>query len=103
MSPKCADETKYGVIDSITQRIESLKNEGQTLLGQAITDVVTINGVRFTLEDGTWGLIRASSNKPTLVVVVESPVSNDQMHAMFDAINDILADFPEVGEYDQKL
>ena len=103
MSPKCADETKYGVIDSITQRIESLKNEGKTLLGQAITDVVTINGVRFTLEDGTWGLIRASSNKPTLVVVVESPVSNDQMHAMFDAINDILADFSEVGEYDQKL
>ena len=32
-------------------------------------------GIRFTLEDGSWGLIRASSNKPSLVVVVESPSS----------------------------
>ena len=26
----------------------------------------------FSLEDGSWGLIRASSNKPSLVVVTES-------------------------------
>ena len=32
----------------------------------------------FSLEDGSWGLIRASSNKPSLVVVIESPTS-DQM------------------------
>ena len=36
---------------------------------------ITVNGVRVTVEDGTWGLVRASSNKPELVVVVESPVS----------------------------
>jgi phosphomannomutase len=35
--------------------------------------VNTINGIRFTLEDGSWGLIRTSSNKPALVNVVESP------------------------------
>ncbi len=42
---------------------------------RSVRDLVTVNGVRVTLEDGTWGLVRASSNKPELVVVVESPVS----------------------------
>jgi phosphomannomutase/phosphoglucomutase len=65
--------------------------------------VVTVNGVRFTLEDGSWGLIRASSNKPSLVVVVESPVSEARMHDVFEEINRTLAAFPEVGEYDQKI
>jgi phosphomannomutase/phosphoglucomutase len=60
--------------------------------------------VRFTLEDGTWGLIRASSNKPSLVVVVESPVSESRMHDMFESIDQLLtAKYPEVGEYDQRI
>ena len=58
---------------------------------------------RFTLEDGTWGLVRASSNKPSLVVVCESPVSNESMHAMFKEIDTRLSKYPEVGEYDQKI
>ena len=41
---------------------------------RTIRDLVTVNGVRVTVEDGSWGLVRASSNKPELVVVVESPV-----------------------------
>ena len=64
---------------------------------------MTVNGHRVTLEDGTWGLVRASSNKPTLVVVVESPVSEKLMHAMFEEIDATLRKYPEVGEYDQKL
>lgn len=43
--------------------------------GLRTPNVVTVNGVRVRLEDGTWGLMRASSNKPSLVVVCESPVS----------------------------
>ena len=38
--------------------------------------------MRVTVEDGTWGLVRASSNKPELVVV-ESPASEARMHEMF--------------------
>ena len=72
-------------------------------MGQKIDSLVTVNGVRVTLEDGTWGLVRASSNKPSLVVVVESPVSEAQMHAMFEEIDSVLRMHPEVGEYDQKL
>ncbi len=57
------------------QGITRLKARGEKMLGQKIASLVTVNGVRVTLEDGTWGLVRASSNKPSLVVVVESPVS----------------------------
>ena len=46
--------------------------------GQKIRDLVTVNGVRVVLEDGTWGLVRASSNKPELVIVVESPTVGGQ-------------------------
>jgi phosphomannomutase/phosphoglucomutase len=76
---------------------------GETVLGQKIKSIVTVNGVRFTLEDGTWGLLRASSNKPSLVVVVESPASENALHDMFDEINSTLSTFAEVGEYDQKI
>ena len=39
---------------------------------RTITEISTVNGIRFTLNDGSWGLIRASSNKPSLVIVIES-------------------------------
>ena len=80
-----------------------MKDRNETLLGQKILSVVTVNGVRVTLEDGTWGLVRASSNKPSLVVVVESPVSEEKMRAMFADIDARLSKFPSVGKYDQKI
>jgi len=64
---------------------------------------VTVNGVRVTLEDGTWGLVRASSNKPSLVVVVESPKSEENMRGMFKDIDARLSRHKEVGAYDQKI
>jgi phosphomannomutase/phosphoglucomutase len=59
--------------------------------------------VRVVLTDGTWGLVRASSNKPELVVVVESPTSEASMKAIFKDIDQQLSRFPEVGEYNQKI
>jgi len=55
------------------------------------------------LQDGTWGLVRASSNKPELVIVVESPTSEANMRAIFADIDGRLAKCPEVGEYNQKI
>jgi phosphomannomutase/phosphoglucomutase len=55
------------------------------------------------VEDGTWGLVRASSNKPELVVVVESPASESKMREMFKAIDAILRENPEVGAYNQTI
>jgi phosphomannomutase/phosphoglucomutase len=47
--------------------------------------------------------VRASSNKPELVVVVESPVSEQRMRDMFKAVNAVLYTRPEVGEYNQTI
>jgi phosphomannomutase/phosphoglucomutase len=63
--------------------------------------LITVNGVRIVAEDGTWGLVRASSNKPELVVVVESPVSSDRRREMFAALDEVLRRSPEVGPYNQ--
>ena len=103
MSPHCADEVKYGVAASVTQAIEEMRARGEPLIGSKIRDVVTVNGVRVTVEDGTWGLVRASSNKPELVVVVESPVSEARMRAMFAAIDALLRVHPQVGAYNQTI
>jgi phosphomannomutase/phosphoglucomutase len=47
--------------------------------------------------------VRASSNKPELVVVVESPVSEARMREMFRAVDDVLRENKEVGEYNQTI
>ncbi len=103
MSPYCADEEKYGVVDRIIADVQKSADAGETILGQKIVDVNTVNGVRMTLEDGTWGLIRASSNTPNLVVVVESPTSEENMIGMFREIERRLAKYDEIGEFDQKI
>lgn len=103
MAAKCADEVKYGVSDKITKRIQAMQAAGDKIAGQGIVDVITVNGVRVVNEDGTWGLIRASSNKPELVVVCESPVSEARMREMFKAIDGVLRENPEVGAYNQTI
>ncbi len=103
MSPHCDDEKKYGIVDKIVAAYEAEAKAGSSICGQKIRDLVTVNGVRCTLADGTWGLVRASSNKPELVVVVESPVSEANRNAMFADIKKRLASFPEVGKFNQEL
>ena len=103
MSPHCADEVKYGVVDAVTSRIRAMADAGKQLIGLPIRSVTTVNGVRVTVADGTWGLVRASSNKPELVVVVESPTSEANMRAMFQAVDAILREHGEVGAYNQTI
>ncbi len=103
MSPHCADEVKYGIVDKVTKHFQVMKAAGDKVAGQKIVDLVTVNGVRVVSEDGTWGLVRASSNKPELVVVVESPVSEVRMREMFKAVDGILRENPEVGAYNQTI
>ncbi|MGH6763035.1 MAG: phosphomannomutase/phosphoglucomutase [Phyllobacterium sp.] len=103
MSPHCADELKYQVIDRVIDRIKTMHSEGLQIAGQGIRELNTVNGVRVVADDGTWGLVRASSNKPELVVVVESPVSEARKREMFDAVDTILRENAEVGDYNQTL
>ena len=104
MSPKCADEVKYGVVDRIVAEYEALAADGGTILGRRISEVITVNGVRVALEDGSWVLVRASSNKPEVVVVVESTRSEDDMRALFrEEVKPRLGKHPEVGAYNQEI
>ena len=103
MGPFCKDEEKYDVIEELINKINKLKKEKFKIKGQIITDILTVNGVRFSLEDGSWGLIRASSNKPSLVVVTESPTSDDLKKEIFFFIDKLLQATGKIGEYDQKI
>ena len=103
MSPFCADEEKYGVVNRVVKEYQDYKASGGEIMGQKILDLNTVNGVRIVLEDGTWGLVRASSNTPNLVVVVESPTSEENKIGMFREIEARLAKYSEIGEYDQKI
>ena len=78
MAPFCKDEEKYKVVEDLVDKVKKLKDSNIKIDGQNIINILTVNGIRFSLEDGSWGLIRASSNKPSLVVVVESSSSDDR-------------------------
>tara|TARA_A100001011_G_scaffold370902_1_gene427696 strand:- start:4535 stop:5989 length:1455 start_codon:yes stop_codon:yes gene_type:complete len=103
MAPYCEDKEKYLVVNDLIRIIEDLKNKKFKIDDQEIKDILTVNGVRFSFEDGSWGLIRASSNKPSLVIVTESPTSDERKTKIFRFIDDLLQKTKKIGEYDQKI
>ena len=103
MAPFCEDGEKYQVVNSIIKKITEIKEKGEIVCNQNIEKITTINGIRFELSNGSWGLVRASSNKPSLVIVIESYESNNEVELIFNYINELLDQTGKVGEYDQKL
>ena len=103
MAPYCKDEEKYKVVETLISEIEKLKKNNTKIDNQKILSLLTVNGIRFLLEDGSWGLIRASSNKPSLVIVVESTHSDNRKKKIFNFIDGLLKNTGKVGEYDQKI
>ena len=103
MGPFCKDEEKYDVVEELVNKVKEIKKNKIKIDNQEIKDVLTVNGVRFSFNDGSWGLIRASSNKPSLVVVTESTTSNERKKKIFEFIDGMLQKTGKVGDYDQKL
>ena len=103
MAPYCKDEEKYEVINDLVSKIKKIKDEKIKIDNQEIEEILTINGIRFSFEDGSWGLIRASSNKPSLVVVIESPTSDERKIKIFQFIDKLIQETGKVGNYDQKI
>ena len=103
MAPFCKDEEKYQVVEDLVKKIKKIKSDNIKIDEQIITEILTVNGIRFSFEDGSWGLIRASSNKPSLVVVTESPTSNKRKKEIFYFIDRLLQETGKIGEYDQKI
>ena len=103
MAPFCKDEEKYNVVDEMIREFKKIKDDKIKIDNQEIKEIITVNGVRFSFEDGSWGLIRASSNKPSLVVVTESPTSDKRKLNIFKFIDKTLMKTGKIGEYDQKI
>ncbi len=103
MAPFCKDDEKYRVVDSLVEEIQEIKDSKIKIDSQIITEILTVNGVRFSFQDGSWGLIRASSNKPSLVIVTESPTSNQRKINIFKFIDGLLQKTGKIGKYDQKI
>ena len=103
MAPYCKDEEKYQVVEDLVKQVNTIKDNKTKIDDQEISEVLTVNGIRFSFKDGSWGLIRASSNKPSLVIVTESPTSDERKKKIFDFIDDLLQKTGKVGEYDQKI
>ena len=103
MAPFCKDEEKYSVVEDLVKQITQIKEDKIKIDDQEITEILTVNGIRFSFNDGSWGLIRASSNKPSLVIVTESPTSNVRKKRIFDFIDNLLKKTGKIGEYDQKI
>lgn len=103
MSPYCADTEKYDVLARLVAKLEAMAESGAQIAGRNIAQVVTVNGARVILDNGAWGLVRASSNTPNLVVVCESPESDAEMRAIFADIDAVIRTEAAVGDYDQTI
>lgn len=103
MSPYCSDTEKYDVLDRIVEKLVAKAEDDESFSGRKIKEVVTVNGARVILDNGSWGLVRASSNTPNLVVVCESSDSDAEMRAIFEELDTVIRTEPSVGEYDQKI
>ena len=103
MAPFCKDEEKYQVVEELVKQVTKIMNNQIKIDDQTISEILTVNGIRFSFEDGSWGLIRASSNKPSLVIVTESPTSDNRKKKIFNFIDDLLKKTGKIGQYDQKI
>ncbi|MAY86751.1 MAG: phosphomannomutase/phosphoglucomutase [Pseudooceanicola sp.] len=103
MSPYASDTEKYDILERLVAKLVAKAEAGEQFAGRAIKEVVTVNGARVILDNGSWGLVRASSNTPNLVVVCESSESEAEMRAIFADIDAVIRTEPGVGDYDQTI
>ena len=81
------DSVKYEIVGRLTKHFEEMAKSTEKFAGRDIKEIITVNGVRVVLDDGSWGLIRASSNNPHLVIVCESFSTKKLMYDIFGEIN----------------
>lgn len=82
----CADDVKYGVVNKI---VEEFKRDYP---GR----VIDINGARVQFENG-WGLVRASSNLPELVLIFEGNTKEDMMKIR-EIFKSYTRKYPEISD-----
>jgi phosphomannomutase/phosphoglucomutase len=82
----CPDDKKYDVVDRLVKEFKAEYGQDK---------VIDINGARVIFDDG-WGLVRASSNLPVLVMVFESKTEAGlkRIQALF---REKFKKYPEIG------
>ncbi len=81
----CADHLKYGIVEKIVDTFKA-RYPGK---------VYDINGARVQFENG-WGLVRASSNLPELVLIFEAQ-TKDELKKIRAVFRDVLAEYPDIS------
>lgn len=81
----CADHVKYEVIEKITNELKDKYGE---------ENIIDINGARVMFEDG-WGLVRASSNLPHLVLIFEAH-TQEKLFEIREIFKNILSKYEDI-------
>lgn len=90
----CPDNVKYGIVDELTAKLKA------AYPGK----VCDINGARVKFDNG-WGLVRASSNLPELVLIFEADTKENMLaiREIFKSYTRAYADISDKWENDVEL
>ncbi len=83
MHVHCPDDKKYGIAENLTKQFKEKYN------------VIDVNGARVLFDNG-WGLVRASSNEPKLVLVFEGE-TKENIEEYKQIFREAFAQFPEIS------
>ena len=75
VSIDCPDDRKAGVLDELEDHIP------ESVDGHAVAEVVTLDGFKLLLENGSWLLVRPSGTEPKLRVYAEAD-SDDRVESL---------------------
>lgn len=82
----CADDKKYGIVEEIVETFKA-RYPGK---------VIDVNGARVQFENG-WGLVRASSNLPELVLIFEA-TTREGLLEIRQIFKDVLSAYPDIAQ-----
>jgi phosphomannomutase len=85
VSVDCPDERKDPVIDALGDAIPD------RVAGEAVENVVTLDGFKLLLADGSWLLVRPSGTEPVLRVYAEAG-SRERVDDLLDAGRELIVD-----------
>jgi phosphomannomutase/phosphoglucomutase len=89
LQAECGDTVKYSIV---TELVENFKGEGYNVF----TFDDSRMGGRVEFDDG-WGLVRASSNLPVLVMRYEAR-SQERLDELIQLFKDKLKKYPQVSK-----